>query len=240
MMEHQGAEPVWLDVQVTKHWAMACDTVGLELVAIDGRKLPAFAAGAHINVLTPNGLLRPYSLCGSSADRSHYRIAVRRERHGRGASMELHDQVKAGTRLRIRAPKNDFELKPGSVYAVLMGGGIGVAPLIPMAETLWRRGSAFELHYSARHPGCAAFETELLQSPFLGRVRFHWSETRGHLDFRKTYERAPSGTDVYVCGPSSFIDAALRSYVSWSGTIEHWHVESFGEVTNARAHTTRF
>jgi vanillate monooxygenase ferredoxin subunit len=93
-----------------------------------------FLAGAHVDVQTPGGRLRPYSLCGTPGERCGvYRIAVLRERHGRGGSNDLHDHARVGTRLRLHPPRNAFPLVLPAVHTLLLGGGIGVTPLLPMA-----------------------------------------------------------------------------------------------------------
>ncbi len=54
------------------------DVISLLLTAPDGRKLPEWRPGAHLDLELPSGRVRQYSLCGDPADQHSYRIAVRR------------------------------------------------------------------------------------------------------------------------------------------------------------------
>lgn len=227
--------PDWIDVRVARRWNEALDIVGLELVSANGSPLPVFEAGAHIDVLTPGGHLRPYSLCNPASERHRYVMAVLRERHGRGGSISLHDDVKTGDRLRILAPRNDFGLASSAVHSVLLAGGIGVAPLLPMADGLWHRGASFELHCSARHAGRAAFAAAVRLQPWVHRVHFHWSEDKGHLDVPGLLSTAPVLTHVYACGSQAFIANAVAAFVNSGRAVHQLHLESFSPGPEPRA-----
>lgn len=219
--------PDWIDVHVARRWTEALDIVCLELVSANGMSLPAFEAGAHVDVLTPGGHLRPYSLCNPASERHRYVIAVLRERHGRGGSVSLHDEVKTGDRLRILAPRNEFALATSAVHSVLLAAGIGVAPLLCMADSLWIRGASFELHYSARHQGRAAFADAIQRLPYEGRMHLHWSENKGHLDVPGVLKSTPAQTHVYVCGPHEFICSAVAAFVNSDRPMDRLHLEWF-------------
>ena len=218
----------WLAVTVARKWNEAVDITAFELVAAGGGLLPAFGAGSHVDVLTPGGHLRPYSLCNAPTERHRYVIAVLRERSGRGGSIAMHDCVRAGDRMKSRAPRNEFELGAGAVYSVLLGGGIGIAPLLGMADTLWRRGAGFELHLGARNDSRAAFVQTLRECAYATRVSCHWSEEQGRLDFERLLRRVPGMSHLYLCGPTSFIDSALASATKLAWTVERLHLEAFG------------
>ena len=79
----------------------ADDVISIELTAPDGELLPEWEPGAHIDVFLESGLVRHYSLCGRTADRTRYRIAVLREPDGRGGSAEIHRDVRVGGQLTI-------------------------------------------------------------------------------------------------------------------------------------------
>jgi vanillate O-demethylase ferredoxin subunit len=219
----------WLEVRVARRWPEALDVVALELVA-SGSALPPFTAGSYIDVLTPSGVLRPYSLCNAPHERHRYLIAVLREASGGGAA-SIHEQVRVGDRLRIRAPRNEFALRTVAVHSLLLAGGIGVTPLLAMANDLWRRASPFLLHYCARNPERAAFHAQ--DAAFLGCVRFHWSERCGRADLRRLIAIAPVGADVYACGPTSFLRDAQRAFHALGREPSRWHCESFQAVPSA-------
>jgi ferredoxin-NADP reductase len=104
----------------------------------DGWELPPFQPGAHLDVHLPNGGVRQYSLCGDCEDRAAYRIAVKRESDGRGGSIALHDRVRVGDVLLVSLPRNHFPLAPRGSRHLLVGGGIGLTPLMAMAQALQR------------------------------------------------------------------------------------------------------
>ncbi|NVN10574.1 ferredoxin reductase, partial [Nguyenibacter vanlangensis] len=174
--------------------------------------LPVWQAGAHVDLFLGDGLVRQYSLCGDPARRDAYRLGVLLEPDSRGGSSTVHARVRPGARLEIGAPRNLFALRPGTGQVVLVGGGIGVTPLIAMAHALHDQGRAFVLHYVARDPVLAPL---LRQAPFASRVRVH---DRGRADTPRfdpsTAMASHAGTDglsVYVCGPAGLMEDVARA-----------------------------
>src|ERR1700692_1424413 len=139
-----------LSVKVTKRQLEADDIVSFELVDPDSRELPAFAAGAHIDVVLASGRVRQYSLCNAPGESHRYLIAVLRESNGRGGAIWMHDVVQEGELIQISSPRNLFPLAVEARSSVLIAGGIGVTPILAMAEQLNRQNADFELHYCAR------------------------------------------------------------------------------------------
>jgi len=217
----------WLKLKVARKWMEAIDIAAFEMVNESGELLPAFEAGAHVDVLVPGGQVRPYSLCNAPGERHRYVVAVLCEREGRGASLALHQLVKQGDRLFFSVPKNEFPLASNSVYSVLIGGGVGVAPLIAMAAALWQRGAGFQLLYTARNRQRAAFAEALRKSSYAARAHFHWTEERGRPDFALTLRRVPASSHLYVCGPSGLITAVVAAAHTLSWRPEQIHVEHF-------------
>jgi vanillate O-demethylase ferredoxin subunit len=220
-------EPPWLRLQVQARWQPALNTVALRLAAKDGQDLPPFDAGAYIDVLTPGGHLRPYSLCNAPHRRDRYEITVLREPHGRGGSISLCDQVRVGDWLRVRPPVNEFALVPHAVHTVLLGAGIGMAPLLSMAEALWHRGAPFELHCVARSAAHDAFHAQLRKSAHQARVHRHWTADQGRPDLEMLLRRSPVTAEVFVCGPRAFIDGAATAMRSAGRSSDRLHIESF-------------
>src|SRR5690606_31577441 len=109
-----------LTVKVLGRRVEADGIASFELAAAGGAALPAVEAGAHIDVHTPAGCVRQYSLCNAPGTGSHYRIAVLRESAGRGGSASMHDQVRVGDELRISAPKNHFALVEDAARVILL------------------------------------------------------------------------------------------------------------------------
>lgn len=201
---------VEIDVTVAHKVAEAVDICSLSLQLPDGGKLPAFEAGAHIEVMLANGLKRHYSLVNDPADRSQYLIGVLRERNSRGGSVAMH-ALRPGDAVRIMAPRNNFPLDWTATHHILLGGGIGIAPLLAMAAELERAGAGFELHYCTRCAERTAFRRRIGQASYSRRAFIHHDDgdPSQRLDPAAVFQAAPPGAHVYVCGPGGFIDWAL-------------------------------
>jgi vanillate O-demethylase ferredoxin subunit len=229
MRDGSGSE--WFDVKVTRRRAEADDIDSFELMRPDGGDLPQFRAGAHIDVAAPNGMVRQYSLCNHPAERQRYVIGVLRDPKSRGASQSIHDLLAVGDVLRIGAPRNHFALAPAG-RSLLLAAGIGVTPLMCMAEELHDAGASFMLHYCARSRRRAAFHTGLVTSAFGDRVRFHFDdeEESQHLDLTALMAQPDLETHVYVCGPAGFIDLVKSTASAHGWHPSQIHVEHFGAV----------
>ena len=183
--------------------------VVLDLQSADGRSLPSFEAGAHIDVHLAPDLVRQYSLCGDPAEKSRYRLGVLRDPCSRGGSLAVFDRFNEGTVITIGAPRNHFPLVLEAQHSVLVGGGIGITPMIAMAYALSAAGKGFELHYCARSAASSAFLEELAAAPFADKVRLHFDDAgdAGRLQIAPVLAAAgTASTHLYVCGPSGFMD----------------------------------
>src|SRR6187402_1803285 len=149
-----------LAVKVLKKTSEAEGIASYELARADGSPLPAFSAGSHIDVQLPGGLTRQYSLCNDAVEQHRYRIAVLRDPASRGGSLAMHDTVKEGDTLLISEPRNHFPLVHAQ-KTLLFAGGIGVTPLLSMAQRLGQVGADFTLHYCTRSPERTAFRDEI-------------------------------------------------------------------------------
>lgn len=165
-----------IDVTVLSRNDEALGICSFELTRPDGQPLPPFTAGAHIDVHLPDGLIRQYSLCNAPNEHHRYLIGVLNDPASRGGSRALHEQIKPGAQLRISEPRNLFPLAENSRRTLLFGGGIGITPILCMAEQLTLEGADFELHYCIRSAERGAFIKRLRQSPFAERVTLHLDE----------------------------------------------------------------
>ncbi|WP_332317166.1 ferredoxin reductase [Delftia lacustris] len=125
-----------LQVRVAAKTLEAIDICSFELVAVDGQGLPAFSAGSHVDVQVSEGVTRQYSLCNDPAESHRYVIAVLKDPNTRGGSKAMHERVQPGDVLTISPPKNHFPLAHGASRSLLLAGGIGVTPILCMAERL--------------------------------------------------------------------------------------------------------
>lgn len=219
-----------MQVRVSAQWVEAQDIVALELTAVDERPLPAFEAGAHIDVhlLDAQGqpLLRSYSLAGDPADGSRYELGVLREPDSRGGSAAIH-ALKAGDVLDIDFPSNHFPLAPAGQRHALFAGGIGVTPMLAMAATLRARGDAFGLHYAVRSRARAAYLGRL-QAVLGAALHLHVDEEAGGpFDAAAALAQLAPDTHVYVCGPQAFMDAVLSAARAAGVDEAHLHWEYF-------------
>lgn len=219
-----------LQVRVARKATEALDIVTLELVATDGSALPAFGAGAHIDVQLPGGITRQYSLCNDPKETHRYLIGVLRDPASRGGSQVVHDQVKEGDVLQISTPKNHFPLAHDAKKSLLLGGGIGITPILCMAERLANTGAAFEMHYATRSPERTAFRERITMSGFADKVAFHFDDgaPEQKLDLAKLLVKPEAGTHLYVCGPKGFMDAVLNTARAQGWPESQLHYEFFG------------
>lgn len=203
-----GAE---MRVRVVRKQAEALDICSFELVHVDGAPLPAFSAGSHIDVEVKPGLTRQYSLCNDSGESHRYLIGVLRDAGSRGGSVAMHDSVQVGDELRISAPKNHFALAHGATRSLLLAGGIGVTPILCMAERLALTGAPFEMHYCTRSRERTAFHERIRASAYAAQVQFHFDDGPAgqKLPLDALLATPQEGTHLYVCGPKGFMDAVL-------------------------------
>lgn len=205
------------------------DIVGLELVHPEGQPLPAFEAGAHIDLHLPGGLLRQYSLCNAPHERHRYQLGVLRDANSRGGSAAVHAQLQVGALIEVGLPRNQFALVPAA-HTVLLAGGIGITPLLCMAEALSAAGASFELHYCARSPQRQAFRDRIAQSAFAARVQHHYDDGAAaqQLNLPALLDTLAPATHLYVCGPSGFIAHVVDSAKAKGWPPQQVHFEYFG------------
>jgi vanillate O-demethylase ferredoxin subunit len=219
-----------IDVVVATTAALTKEITHFRLSRADALPLPAFSAGAHVLVGLGPGMVRAYSLCGDPADTTHYEIAVKREEAGRGGSTALHRLATAGAPLRISAPRNLFALVPDAPHYLLLGGGIGLTPLLAMAHTLHRQQASFTFASFTRTPADLPFAHQLAHAPWAHRTLRHFDDGAS-LSVPDLLTGLPAGIHVYCCGPDGFM-RHMRT-VCASLPASQWHQESFGGAESA-------
>ena len=218
-----------LQVRVARREAEAEGIARFELVSADGAPLPAFTAGSHVDVLLGEGLTRQYSLCGHPADRSRYQLGVLLDPASRGGSRAMHALAEGAT-LAISAPRNHFELAADARHHLLLAGGIGVTPLLCMAEQLAADGADFTLHDCTRSLARTAFRGRLANAAWAGRVSLHHDDgdASQSFDMKGVLATPEPGTHLYVCGPRGFMDAVLATARAQGWPEDRIHYEFFG------------
>jgi ferredoxin-NADP reductase len=179
--------------------------VSLRLVHPDGMELPAWTAGAHIDLILPSGLVRQYSLSGNVDDRRSYRVSVLNEPNSRGGSKEIHESTLVGSLITVRGPRNHFELSDEGQF-VFIAGGIGITPMLPMIAEVERRGASWKLVYGGRSKKTMAFLDELAQRSS-GTVELVPEEEVGYPDLDSILQAVGPDTAVFTCGPPGMLAA---------------------------------
>lgn len=218
-----------IDVIVKRKQVEADGIVSFELERQDGSALPPFSAGSHIDVHAPGGFVLQYSLCNPATQEHSYLIAVLRDPASRGGSIAMHELVHEGDLIAISEPRNLFPLAASASRSLLLAGGIGVTPLLCMAERLAHAGADFELHYCGRSRGRMAFIERLREAVFADRVTLHCDDgdAAQRFDAAELLADSDSATHLYVCGPTGFMDAVLAAAAAAGWPAERLHREYF-------------
>lgn len=229
-MAHQ-----WMELEIASKEMEATDIVSLVLVDPEGAPLPPFSAGSHVDLEIKDGLIRQYSLCNAPLEHDRYEIAVLRDPDSRGGSIAVHEKLHVGQRVRISEPRNLFPLEPSEDKAFLLAGGIGVTPLLCMAERLDHLKAPFELHYCTRSKDRTAFYDRIKQSSYADNVAFHFDDGDSAQRFKpaEIFTRADADSHVYVCGPGGFIDWVFSAAKEAGFPLERLHREYFSVSDDA-------
>jgi vanillate monooxygenase ferredoxin subunit len=203
--------------------------VGLDLVAAGGGSLPRFSAGSHIDVEIEPGLNRAYSLCGDPARDNAWQIAILREDPSRGGSAAIHRDFHPGRVLRTSGPRNNFPLREDASFSLLLGGGIGITPLLAMAWRLTALGRRFRLHLCARRPSGAAFLPLLTAGPLAAQAWVHFDDGDPAQRFHPEaiLQTPEEDGELYVCGPGGFMDWVVATARQSGWTEGRIHQERF-------------
>jgi len=221
---------VEVEAEVSKRWEAAAGVVGIELRPVEGQ-FSTFQPGAHLDLHLPNGLTRQYSVINGPGEQGYFQIGVKLEEESRGGSLFLHQEVQEGDRLRISGPHNNFGLRRDVPRTVLFAGGIGVTPLLSMAQSLHRSGLDFSLHYFVQSKEHIAFEERLdgLGGHFQIYAGLSPDETIQIVEEELgAYDYLGQ---VYCCGPPPMISAIREQASSLGWPPEAVHYEYFENQT---------
>jgi ferredoxin-NADP reductase/(2Fe-2S) ferredoxin len=212
-----------LAVTVAKVADETVDIKRFELVSADGKPLPAFTAGAHIDVLMENGQRRSYSLANDPTERNRYVLGVLREPASRGGSTWMHGSVKPGMTLTVTVPLNNFKLVEHAKEHILIAGGIGITPILAMGHRLKALGAKATLHYCTRSPEKTSFMADV-KAAFGGKVVFHHDggDPSKGMKLADELKNRPEGTHLYICGPAGLLEAARKASAHWPDEAVHF------------------
>lgn len=201
------------------------EVVLLTLADPKGAELPAFTAGAHIDLHLTDELVRPYSLCSDPQHRHHYQLGILKEPESKGGSAAAH-ALRQGDTLQVGEPRNLFALDKAAAHTLLIGGGIGVTPMLAMAAELAAAGRSFALHYCTRSRAQAAFIPQLENAPYATQVQMHFSDEQ-RMNLAAVLCDVPANTHVYVCGPTRLMDAVSAEATAQGYDAAQIHQECF-------------
>ncbi|MFZ5550856.1 MAG: 2Fe-2S iron-sulfur cluster-binding protein [Pseudomonadota bacterium] len=239
------------------------------LQPVDGQPLPAFKPGqfltftlearprASLAVAEPRTITRCYSL-SDRPDPTHYRVTIKRvpapanhpELPPGLSSNHFHDHVQVGDILRVKAPAGHFFIDPDpNVPAVLIGGGIGITPMMSMLR--WcldqQPQRTVHLYYGLRNSHELAFRQELedmaarhaplhlnivYSQPDESAVEGRDFQHRGHVDVELLRRTLPHGRhQFYVCGPPAMMETLVPALAAWAVPLPDIHFEAFGPAS---------
>jgi nitric oxide dioxygenase len=233
------------------------------LAPADGETIADFKPGQYVSVhLTipgqANRRIRQYSL-SDAPGKPYYRITVKREdamelKEAGVASTYLHQHIQVGDMLSLTAPAGDFILETdGDRPVVLIGGGVGLTPMISMLNTsveLEKRRKvtyihaalnghhhAFKKHVSdltERHAQVSSYIC--YQAPTEADRSEGAFQKEGFIDL-KWLKSIIAGPDAsfYFCGPVPFMKAVNRALKEWGVRDEDIHFEFFGPAGTLEA-----
>jgi ferredoxin-NADP reductase len=210
------------DVRVESKDEVADGVVALRLREVSDHPLPPWKPGAHVDLLLGREPIRQYSLCGDPADHHVWRLGVLRDSNGRGSSVFVHDRLRLNDTVRVRGPRNNFPLVAAPRY-LLIAGGIGITPLLPMIAAADAAGADWRLVYGGRQRASMAFLDEL--AAYGDRVSVRPQDETGLLDLDSLLGTARENTLVYCCGPEPLLAAVEERSAAWPP--HSLHVERF-------------
>lgn len=221
------------DVVVKNRHVEGGNIAVMEFESATSTTLPKVEAGAHIDVHLPNGMVRQYSLCQNPNDEGKFRLGILRDPESRGGSVSAFDEIKDGMQIQVSEPKNLFPLLKAK-HSVLIGGGIGITPLITMAYQLAHEGASFELHYCGASPENCAFVDEIKNGELAKYTTFHFkSEGASHRAFfESAIKDIDSESHIYTCGPVGFMDWVINLATTHNFPEQQIHKEYFQVETD--------
>ncbi|MDE1182597.1 PDR/VanB family oxidoreductase [Paraburkholderia sp.] len=225
--------PGKLKVKIVRKVAECTDICTFELADPAGGTLPGFSAGSHIDVYMRRGLVRQYSLCNDPRETHRYLIGVLRDPKSRGGSRTMHDEIEEGDLIEISAPKNHFALAHSvQQRSLLFAGGIGVTPILCMAERLSNVGADFEMHYCSRSVDRTAFVDRIRNSEYSDHVHFHFDDgaEEQRLNLPPLLSFPSQDSHLYVCGPTGFMEYVIKAALTMGWSDENVHREYFAAV----------
>ena len=238
------------DFRVVRREVESAEIVSFYLAPADAGPILEAQPGQYIGLtlwIDGEEHRRNYSLSGPTGEHE-YRISVKREPAGK-ASNFLHDHVHPGDTLQLFAPSGEFTLTESSKPLVLISGGVGITPTLPMLTAALRGQRPVTFIHCARHAGVHAFRpwVDQLAAEHPQLRRFYCyaeddgtagADAVGQLDERMLQRWLPAerDIDVYFLGPKGFM-AAVHAHLAALGVPPaQSRYEYFGPAASLGAH----
>ncbi len=194
--------------------------------------LKPWSVGAHLNLRLPidgRDEVRSYSLVGlpeQAEAAGAYRIAVRRADPSRGGSRHLWS-LETGDELLIGEPNQYFELGLKATETLLVAGGIGITPLLGMAQLLARQGAPLRMLYAAKSRRDLVY-ADMLRDALGDRLRTFCSEAGEHIALDAEIAALAPGAQMALCGPLRLLDASREAWARAGRPQADLRFETFG------------
>jgi vanillate O-demethylase ferredoxin subunit len=205
--------------QLIEKTILSPDIADLRFQILDGN-IGCLEPGAHVDVRLAPDLVRQYSLWNWDSEGRWFNIAVKREPGGRGGSLAMHE-LSVGDEVEIGGPRNHFRLAETTGHIILVAGGIGVTPILAMAQQLHTSGADFRVFYLVRSQENAAMDQHFRRMDLGERYRLHCDDTDGLFDLAALMQMVPTGGDVYACGPEPMLDGVVKAGSGLRGGAIH-------------------
>ena len=204
------------------------DIRAFEFEPTDGNPSGPHEAGAHIDVYLPNGLIRQYSLINYDTKTNRYHIAVKCEHNGRGGSKAMHE-LQEGDVIKLGPVRNNFMLYENADKFILIAGGIGLTPMLSMANRLKDIRKPFELHLCARNEKAIPFAGDIKAGPLADHTAIHLDteDGRSSFDIDTTLGKPNEQALIYICGPQGFMTWLKNEAMARGWKEENIRIESF-------------
>lgn len=206
------------------------EIISIKLYPLDGKLLPIFNSGAHIDFHLPNGKTRQYSLISPLQDRSYYEIAVLKDSQSKGGSKFIHDKLKVGNICTISEPRNLFELDDTNQKVVLFAGGIGITPILSMWSSLALDQRQCDLHYCTRDSSIPFKNriTEFYNKNFFSKYFVYVGNKQNNgFAIDKVLHDYEKNTHIYICGSARFIESIEKNALDLGWDKLYIHKECF-------------
>ncbi len=246
-------DPCSVRVRVARVFAETREVKTFRLAPVDDGPLPFdYLPGQFLNVILPADGARPqktkrsYTIASSPTQAAYCEITLKREPDG-VVSRYLHDSVHEGSEIRISAPYGRFTFTGDEAKSiVLIGGGVGVTPLMSVVRYLTDRAWPGEivLFFCFRTPADFIFREELehlaRRHPNLRVVATvsqpagtNWGGRTGRLSADLVREIVPDIAQrlVHLCGPKAMMESTRAFLLEFGVARERIRFESFGPAT---------